>query len=252
VETNNPVYTSVNGVLFNQGQTTLIQYPGVKVGSCSIPNSVTSIADEAFLDCTRLINVTIGNGVTSIRVGAFDDCLSLTNVTIGNSVTSIGDGAFFNCLSLPNVTIPNSVTNIGQLAFTGCTALTNVYFQGNAPSLGAFVFGGYSFQYQLDNATAYYLPGTMGWSTNFGGIRTALWSLPYPLILNNSLGVRSNQFGFIVSWATNLPVVVEAATSLSSPVWQPVQTNNLVGGSFYFSDPQRANHPSRFYRVRSQ
>jgi len=79
-----------------------------------------------------------------------------------------------------------------------------------------------------------------------------LWTLPYPLILNSSIGVRNNQYGFTVSWATNLNVVVEAATDVANPIWSPVQTNTLTSGSFYFSDPQWANYAARFYRVRSQ
>ena len=43
VDTNNPAYSSVDGVLFNKSQTTLIQCPGAKTGSYTIPNSVTSI-----------------------------------------------------------------------------------------------------------------------------------------------------------------------------------------------------------------
>jgi hypothetical protein len=99
------------------------------------------------------------------------------------------------------------------------------------------------------HAVAYYLPGTTGWGSAFGGIPTALWSLPYPLILGNSLDVRSNQFSFTVSWATNLDVVVEASTNPASSFWQPIQTNTLIGGTSYFSDPQWTNYPSRFYRI---
>ena len=58
-------------------------------------------------------------------------------------------------------------------------------------------------------------------------------------------------FGFIISWATNVPVVVEACTNLANPVWFPLQTNTLTGGSFYFSDSQWTNYPARFYRFRS-
>ena len=74
----------------------------------------------------------------------------------------------------------------------------------------------------------------------------------YPLILNNgpSFGVLTNRFGFIISWASNLSVVVEAS-SLADPTWVPLQTNTLTGGSCYFSDPQWTNCPSRFYRLRS-
>jgi hypothetical protein len=42
--------------------------------------------------------------------------------------------------------------------------------------------------------------------------------------------------------------VVEASTNLANPIWIPVGTNILTGGSSYFSDPQWSNYTSRFYR----
>jgi hypothetical protein len=95
---------------------------------------------------------------------------------------------------------------------------------------------------------------TAGWAefTTNTGVPTALWTLPYPLILNGSSGVQANQFGFTISWATNVPVVVEASTDLSNPVWTPIATNTLTGGASYFNDPQWTNNPARFYRIRSQ
>ena len=80
-------------------------------------------------------------------------------------------------------------------------------FQGNAPNVGPDVFSG------ANNATIYYLSGTTGWEPTFGGRPTALWYLPYPVILTlpPAFGVQNNQFGFRISWATNADVVVEAA-----------------------------------------
>ncbi|MGO9202011.1 MAG: leucine-rich repeat domain-containing protein, partial [Limisphaerales bacterium] len=191
VNTNNPAYSSVNGVLFDKNQTTLIGYPGGIGGSYTIPygvltisdwafegsgvtsvtiaNSVTSIGVEAFVACRRLTSVTIPDSVTSIWAGAFDSCTHLTSVTIPSSVTNVGVDAFNYCTSLTSVTIPGSVAAIGQYAFAGCTSLTGVYFQGNAPSADLTVFDGDR------NATVYYLPGTTGWGTTFGGLPTALW-----------------------------------------------------------------------------
>jgi hypothetical protein len=95
------------------------------------------------------------------------------------------------------------------------------------------------------------LPGTTGWGAMFDGLPTALWFLPNPLILNHSarFGVQPGGFGFTISWATNASVVVEAATNLANPVWIPVSTNTLTGGTSHFSDPQWTNYPARFYRV---
>jgi PKD repeat protein len=64
------------------------------------------------------------------------------------------------------------------------------------------------------------------------------------------VGVRTNQFGFVITGTSNLVVVVEASTKLVNPTWYPLQTNTLTGGSFYFNDPEWTNYPSRFYRLR--
>ena len=165
-------------------------------------------------------------------------------MTIPNSVISIGDYTFSGCSGLTSVTIANSVTSIGDQAFSSCTSLTGVYFNGNAPSLGLYVF------FNDSKATVYYLPGSSGWSLTFGGLPTALWK-PEVQTGDASLGVVSNQFGFDINWASGMAVVVEASTNLAHPVWSPVSTNTLTGGSSYFSDPYWTNYPTRLYRLRS-
>jgi hypothetical protein len=289
VDALNPVYSSTNGVLFNVGQTTLIQFPGGVGGSYTIPDNVLSIGDAAFADCGGLTNVTIGNGVTSIGDSAFAYCnltsltignnviniedeafigcplasvtipnsvtnigyaaftgdSSLTNLIIGNSVTNIGEEAFEGCSSLTSVTFPASVTSIGYAAFYNCTSLTGAYFLGNAPSGGdSYVFG---YDYQ---ATVYDLPETAGWTSWYGTRPVVQWNLP-PQISLASVGMQTNQFGFNLTGFSGQVVVVEACTDLANPDWQPVGTTSLTGGSAYFSDPQCANYPSRYYRLRS-
>jgi PKD repeat protein len=140
VSSNNPVYLSIGGVVFNQSQTTLVEYPdGEAATSYTIPSSVTNIGGEAFWD-SYLTNVTIPDSVTSIEEGAFGGCNGLANITIPNSVTSIGDDAFFNCLGLTNIMIPDSVTSIGDEAFQYCLILTNATIAEGVTSIGDDAF----------------------------------------------------------------------------------------------------------------
>jgi len=193
----NSVYSSLDGVLFDKGRTTILYYPGGRIGSYTIPS-----------------------GVTRIQTYAFQVCPNLTTLTV-----------------------PAGVNSIGTLAFNADSSLTRIYFLGNAPTADWDAFD------IQNDVTVLYLPGTIGWDTYFGGLLTEPW-LPQVQTDDGSFGVRSNQFGFNITWASGKTVVVDACTNLANPVWIPVQTAPLPGGSNYFNDPQWINYPSRLYRLR--
>lgn len=72
-----------------------------------------------------MTSVTIPNSVTSIGNGAFQNCSGLTSVTIGNSVTSIIYYAFANCYSLINVTVKSETPiSINSSIFSNRTNAT--------------------------------------------------------------------------------------------------------------------------------
>ena len=134
--------------------------------SLTIPNSVTSIGEDAFSGCNEMIYDTttipgvkliggwaVGStgslsgaldltGVRGIGDSAFSGCEGLTSVTIPNSVASIGYHAFFGCSGLTSVTIPNSVTKIETGAFLGCEALESVTIPASVTSIGTEAFSG--------------------------------------------------------------------------------------------------------------
>jgi hypothetical protein len=63
------------------------------------------------------------------------------------------------------------------------------------------------------------------------------------------LAARTNGFGFTITGASGMAVVVEACTDLGAPLWSPVGTNRLADGFSHFSDPQWTNSTRRFYRL---
>ena len=105
-----------------------------------IGDSVTSIGNYAFYNCSGFTSITIPNSVTTIGNFAFFGCEGLTSVTIPNSVTTIGSTSFFYCTGLTNITIPDSVTTIGQDAFSYCSGLTSVTIGNGVTSIGIEAF----------------------------------------------------------------------------------------------------------------
>jgi hypothetical protein len=218
-----------------------------------LPESVRAIGASAFNYCLRLASVNIPDGVPAIERFTFYHCSSLININLPDSATRIDDSAFAMCAALNRVVAGRNVSLLGDQVFYICPNLAGVYFGGNAPVAGTEIFT------SSTAAKVYYLPGTTGWEATFAGRPTALWVLPYPVVLTctPNFGIQtdtfgSKVFGFTVSWASNAVVVIEATASLANPAWSPVRTNALVSGSYQVTDPQWVDYTSRFYRARKQ
>ena len=138
VKSGNPQYdsrTKCNAIIHTATNSLI-----VGCNNTNIPNSVTSIGDSAFFDCSSLTSITIPNSVISIGDGAFEACTSLSSITIPNSVTNIGENAFGRCSCLTSITIPNSITCIRWSTFSDCSSLTSITIPNSVTSIGEDAF----------------------------------------------------------------------------------------------------------------
>ena len=103
-----------------------------------LPNTVTSIGEDAFYGCRSLNEVTLSNTLTSIGATAFAGCTALENITFPESLTSIGVNAF-NDTGLISVTIPKNVTSMDE-AFRGARSLTSVTLEEGVTAIGKSTF----------------------------------------------------------------------------------------------------------------
>ena len=142
-DTNNPVFSAANGVLFDKLQTALVQYPpGRAGGAYAVPGTVRTIGSGAFFDCPTLTNVSLPAGLLDIEDSAFSGCANLTGILIPNSVTNVGTGAFSGCTGLGQAVLPNSIVSLGAQAFLQCSGLTNVVMGNGVNGVGTSAFSG--------------------------------------------------------------------------------------------------------------
>ncbi len=173
----NGVKIDDNGFIYaDAAKTQLIRYLGTAT-NITVPNSVTSIAEGAFLNCSGLTSVTIPNPVTSIAKGAFNGCSSLESISLpfvgdkpheptdtyqypfgyifgtesydggmettqsyyGNSTSSTTSSKYYIPSSLKSVTIIGS-SHIPYGAFENCECLTSVNIGCSVTSIASTAF----------------------------------------------------------------------------------------------------------------
>lgn len=168
------VYENGKGLISFDSALTEIGYRAffdcADLASVTIPDSVVSIGEGAFLGC-GFTTVNIPDSVENLAEGAFAVCRSLESFTgryattdgaclvkdnvllaytpaknnyyyvIPSGIERIGMEAFAECINLNTVLIPASVNNIGYLAFASSTGLNSVIIDSATPpvcQVGAF------------------------------------------------------------------------------------------------------------------
>ena len=91
-----------------------------------MPDTVTSIGERSFADCTKLEKIIFSEKIETINGRAFAGCTSLKSISLPDSITSMGTEIFEGCTSLSSVKLPNKCVNITSSTFEGCTSLTEI------------------------------------------------------------------------------------------------------------------------------
>lgn len=174
--------------------------PAENLKSIYIPSNVESIADNAFLLCNALAEITVDeenkyysasdnvlfnkdktklvryaqdksdtaysipNCVKEMSERAFDGAKNLTRISIPYGVTNLSYGAFRDCEALAEIYIPKTVTGVGTFAFENCNSITDVYYYGTQEEWNNMDFGG---RKNLENAEIHFVPTQISDTTAF-------------------------------------------------------------------------------------
>lgn len=106
-------------------------FQNTSIEDISLPDSITSIGDEAFINCEKLKTINLPKNLEYISSKMLADCPKLETINIPETVTDIFDEAFSGCVSLKAITCPSSVEAIWISAFKGCSSLKKVVFLGD-------------------------------------------------------------------------------------------------------------------------
>ena len=166
IDSANMSYKVVDQVIYNKEGTVLVTCP--VAGSVTIPDTVTEIAEYAFYCNDNIKNIIIPESVQTLGEGAFGDCSKLETVKIqGDMLKSIGTHCFRSCSVLSVIRIPASLEQIGAYAFCYCYKLRHIYFVGDAPVFGETIDGTYHDSvFYYCKANAYYPADNSTWTEN--------------------------------------------------------------------------------------
>ena len=122
----------------------------------SIPYSIKSIGEYAFMDCGSSITVNIADPESWCQMQLGNEHASplssagkmlvhdieTTSFEVPSTVTSIGAFTFYQCSCLKSLSIPGTVTSIGSSAFEDCDYLTSLSLGEGLKSIGGSAFEG--------------------------------------------------------------------------------------------------------------
>lgn len=181
VDDNNANYATLEGVLTNKAQTSVLAYPSAKGSTYVIPGTITSIGEYAFSG-SEIVQITIPTNVNSVGRYAFQKCAKLKGVTIEDNSSSLSMGVevfynsglesiylgrtlssnyygansqFYNLTSLKSAELGSNYTQVYASMFYGCTNLESIKLSENIKTINSSAF------YNCANLKSITIPSTV-------------------------------------------------------------------------------------------
>ncbi len=133
----------VTNVVFGPKVTSIPAYACEKATnlvSVTIPSSVGSIGERAFVGCKRLKGVTVPSSVDAIGDWAFRNCVALETAVVEGGKGGMGESLFCNCHSLRTVEIPQDLTALSDYMFWSCTNLVSITLPPDIKEIPKYAF----------------------------------------------------------------------------------------------------------------
>jgi hypothetical protein len=251
VDPQNSTYSSVAGVLFNKNRTTLIQYPEAKAGSYTVPDGVTSIGDDAFMNCTSLTGVYFQGNAPSLGWYVFNGA---NNATVYYLPGTTGWGPTFGgrpavrwdppaIQTSPQTQTAEAGSAVGlRVKASGASPLFCVWYLNDTNLISCSTYRELNLtNLQLSQSGAY----TVVISNVLGAVTSA------PVMLNVIAPVERRPVpGVKVTGEAGSLLNVDYANSLSrAPNWTSLGSVSLTSTPQYCFDLTLPLPPQRFYRA---
>ncbi len=123
---------SLTAVSFNEGLKSIgaLAFYNTAIDSIALPSTLETINSRAFKNCKKLGFVSIPDSVTYIGYEVFMNNVSLTGFTLSANINYINAMMFSGCTALENITIPTTVYAIKSNAFAN-SGLKTVDFENS-------------------------------------------------------------------------------------------------------------------------